>query len=63
MHNTNPYNYWDSVGQCWSTDPLCGLRQLPKRPYDHLKDPSQAMFKLQRDAGKPLRDQGFVTFY
>ena len=54
MWNTNPYNYWDSNYHCWSTDPLCGLRQLPKRPYEKLKNPEEAMFKLKRDAGKTL---------
>ena len=55
--NENPYNLYDSVGGCWTTDPLCGLDIMPKRPWEALKDPSKAFYKLQRDADvHPKRD-------
>ena len=58
MHaNENPYNLFNSAGNCWTTDPMCGLDEMPKRPWEVLKDPSKAFFKLTRDVDKdPIRD-------
>lgn len=53
--NENPYNLYNPAGQCWTSDPLCGLDEMPKRPWEVLKDPSKASFKLQRDASVDIR--------
>ena len=48
----------------WSTDPACGLDVGPKRPWLDLKDPSNNLIKLQRDAeeNKYVKANGWRGF-
>ena len=48
--NANPDNHFNRIGNCWTSDPMCGLDVGPKRPWLDLKDPAKNLFKFQRDA-------------
>ena len=54
--NENPHNHFNSVDNCWTTDPLWGLDEMPKRPWEVLKDPSRASFKIKRDVNRTYMD-------
>ena len=61
-YNTNPDNWWVSTYNCWSSDPMCGLDSMPKRPWEVLKNPEKNMFKLQRDETKSIRKEWMGGF-
>ena len=48
--NANPDNHYNRMGNCWTSDPACGLDIGPKRPWLDLKDPTKNLVKFQRDA-------------
>ena len=48
--NANPDNFYNRMGNCWTSDPMCGLDVGPKRPWIDLKDPTKNLFKFKRDA-------------
>jgi len=53
--NMNPDNHFDANGNCWTTDPMCGVDIGPKRPWEDLREPEKVLFKLRRDASTDLR--------
>ena len=54
MHaNENPNNFYDSQQMMWTTDTRYGLSEMPKRPWEMLKDPAKASAKLRRSSDAP----------